>query len=143
MNGKDCTLMGTSDSSVYFKVKYDCDNLPLQDTMTSRSVSHDTFSVGYYNMPGGDIGNKECKKGIMVVYITYEDGTIASRTITEDVFNGKKAGDEILIASDIKKPCKIEVAICFELVMWAPGFLGISDDYWVNYRINETLNFKN
>lgn len=132
----------STDASVLFKVTYDCDNLPLQDNMTMRYVEDDSYSVGFYNMPGGDIGNRTPHKGMIVTNITYEDGSIAVRTIDVDVFNGKKAGDEILIISGINKSCKIDIAICVEFGMWAPGFLGISGQYWMNYRINQVINFK-
>lgn len=135
-------IVGVNDASVYFKVTYDCDNLPLQDNMTSRYVSDDTFSTGFYNMPGGAMENKQVKRGLLVAYVTYEDGSDATRIVKNDIFNGKKAGDLVLIVDGLKKACTVQLAICFELTMWAPGFLGISDDYWMNYRINQTFIFK-
>lgn len=136
------SLVGTNDASIYFRVTYDCDNLPLQDNMTSRLVNNDSFSNGFYDLPGGDIGNRQVKKGLLVVYISYDDGSVSTRIIQSNIFDGKKANDEILIADGIKKPCKVEIAICFEFTMWAPGFCGIVDDYWMDYRINKTVEFK-
>ena len=141
-NQNNFELNQKSDASIYFRVTYDCGNLPLQDSMTSRYISDDPYSTPFYKMPGGDIGNRTVHRGLLVVYITYQDGTIAKRTISSDIFKNKKAGDEILIASGINKPCKVEIAICLEFQMWAPGKFGISDDYFMNYRINQTLNFK-
>ena len=135
------SLVGLNKADIYFRLAYDCDNLPRQDTMTARIVSNDGYNGKFYNMPGGDIGNRTVNRGLLVAYITYEDGTPSERVIVSDFFNGAKAFDELLIVGNITKPCKIEIAICIEFVMWAPGFLGISDDYWMNYRINKTLIF--
>lgn len=136
------SLSDQNSAGILFKVVHDCDNLPLQDSMTARYIEDDDYNASFYNMPGGNIGTQIVHKGLMVAYITYEDGSESIRRINTDIFNGKKSGDEILIVNDINKTCKIEIAICFEIGMWAPGFLGISGQYWVNYRINKTINFK-
>lgn len=140
--GESYSLRGANEASIYLKLVNDYDNLPRGESNTSRYVCTDSYDGKLYKIPGGDIGKVKVGYGLLIVYITYEDGTSDVRYFENDIFEGKKAGEEILIASGIKKACKIEVIICFELGSWAPGFLGISGYYETNYRINETFNFK-
>ena len=123
---------------IKFRLNYDPANLPLQDTMTARSVNAEGKISGFYNLPF-DVGEREVGKGMLVALVTYEDGSPEKKICIPDVFNGKKSGDEIEICLDISKPCTVDIAICYEFVMWAPGLLGIVDDYWRDWRINQTF----
>lgn len=132
--------LASEKSAVKFRLNYDPSNLPLQDTMTSRKVNSEGKLSGFYNLPF-DVGEREVGMGMMVVKITYKDGSPDKKICVTDVFNGKKSGDEIDIALDIDKPCSVEISFCYEFVMWAPGLLGIVDDYWRDWRINQTFVF--
>lgn len=133
-------LIAGMPSELAFRVEYDTDNLPLQDNMTYRAVSSDTKQAGFYQLPW-NVGERDVKEGMIVALIEYEDGAPSDRVCLTDAFKDLKSGESVTIFSDIKKPCTITVAICYELVQWAPGFLGISDDYWTNWRINATFKF--
>ena len=127
--------------SIGFKVNYDTDNLPVQDNMKSRSINDfksTKYFDEYYDMPW-DIGKIDTGKGLLVALITYDDGT-QEKILLENVFENKKADDIIIIKEGIISQCSIEIAIVYELVMWAPGLLGIDDDYWMQWRINDFIN---
>lgn len=134
-------LSKTNNAGIYFRVTDDCDNLPLQGNLICRCINDDTYSNGFYNMPGGDIGNHTVHKGLLVAYITYEDGTPADRIIISDFFSNKKAGDEIIIDADIMKPCKIEIAILIEIQAEIPPFRNVRLPFNTNFRINQTFIF--
>lgn len=87
------------------------------------------------------MGERDVRKGMIVVLIEYEDQTPSDKICITNAFDNVKGGGKIAIASSIVKPCKVSIAICYELVQWAPGFLGIVDDYWMNWRINQTFYF--
>lgn len=78
---------------------------------------------------------------MIVALVEYNDGTPSDKICITNAFDGCKSGGLVTIAGNINKPCKVTIAICYELVMWAPGFLGIVDDYWMNWRINQTFYF--
>lgn len=127
-------------ADVSFRLEYDADNLPIQDNMTARYVSIDTKQSGFYKLPW-NVGERDVRKGMIVVLIEYEDQTPSDKICITNAFDNVKGGGKIAIASSIVKPCKVSIAICYELVQWAPGFLGIVDDYWMNWRINQTFYF--
>lgn len=135
----DFLLVQDNTIKVSFRLEYDANNLPLQDTMTSRYVSNDSKQSGFYKLPW-DVGERTVGRGMIVALVSYYDDTPSERICITDAFNGKKAGQQINIASNIDKPCSISIAICYELEMWAPGFLGISDNYWMNWRINQSFD---
>ena len=129
-------------SSLAFMLDYPSDNFPIRATMTSRSISDDTAnSLNLYKMPC-EVGNRTVNKGLLVAYVEYYDGSPSERIIINNFFADKKAHEKIGIIEEIKKPCKVTISICFEFEMWAPSrFLGIIDNYWMNYRINQTFDF--
>lgn len=129
------------ESSLSFMLDYPSDNFPIRDTMTSRCISDDTAnSQNLYNMPC-DVGNLTIRKGLLAAYVEYYDGSPAERIVISNFFSGKRAREEIRIIEKIQKPCTVTLSICFEFVMWAPNWIGIVDDYWMNYRINQTFRF--
>ena len=136
-NSNEYSLSGDS-VNISFRMTYDSSSLPLQDNMTSRAVEDDSNTGPFYDLPY-DIGNRKVGYGLIVVLVTYEDGSPSERICIENAFKDKKAGELIDIVT-ISKPCTIDIAILYELVMWAPGFLGIHDDYWMNWRINQKIN---
>lgn len=129
-------------SSLAFMLDYPSDNFPIRATMTSRSISDDTAnSQNLYKMPC-DVGNRTVNKGLLVAYVEYYDGSPSERIVINNFFAGKKAHEKIEIIEEIKKPCKVTISICFEFEMWAPSrWFGIIDNYWMNYRINQTFDF--
>ena len=106
--------------------------------MKSRYVNSDEKQSGFYNLPW-EVGERKVGKGMIVALVEYNDGSPSDKIIITNAFDGIKRGEEVVIANNIMKPCKISIAICYELVQWAPGFLGIVDDYWTNWRINQTF----
>ena len=125
---------------ISFRLEYDTDHLPLQDTMTSRSVSNDNKQSGFYKLPW-NVGERNVGRGMIVVLVEYDDGTPSQKICTVNALGGKGPGELVSIVT-VDKPCTVTIAICYELVQWAPGFLGISDDYWTNWRINQTFRFR-
>lgn len=134
------SLVRNSNAGLFFRLEYDTNNLPIQDNMTSRYVSVDTKQSGFYKLPW-NVGERDIQKGMIVVLVEYEDGTPSEKICITNAFDNLKGGEKISIAKSIMKPCKVSIAICYELVQWAPGFLGIVDDYWMNWRINQTFYF--
>jgi len=132
-------IVGSSPIDISFRMKYDADNLPLQDNMTSRSVSSDGKYSNFYKMPWA-IGERTVGKGMFVVLVEYTDCSPSKQICLTDALNGAKGGDYISVVEGVSKKCTITIALCYELTMWAPGFLGISDDYWMNWRINQTIS---
>lgn len=124
--------------SIGFRLEYDAYNLPVQDTMTSRYVSNDTKQSNFYKMPW-NIGERTVGRGMIVALVRYTDGTPSDKICITNAFDGKSSGTIINIVSGITKSCTVEIAVCYELEMWAPGFLGISDNYWMNWRINQDI----
>lgn len=124
--------------NISFRLQYDSDALPTQDNMTSRYLSIDQKQSGFYKLPW-EVGERNVKKGMIVILVEYQDGTPSDKICITNAFDGKKGGEMISIAENLNKPCKVSIAICYELVQWAPGFLGIVDDYWMNWRINQTF----
>lgn len=137
VDSNEFSLSGDS-VNISFRMTYDASSLPLQDNMTSRAVADDTYTGPFEALPY-NIGNRKVGYGLIVVLITYEDGSPADRICIDNAFKGKKAGELVDIVT-VSKPCTIDIAILYELVMWAPGFWGISDDYWMNWRINQQIN---
>ncbi len=135
----DDYLITQSEASLYFKMNYDASSLPLQSNMTSRYICNDSYSGELYNMPY-DVGSQSVGYGILVVKISYDDGT--QETICKKDFLKDAEAEEKLFICNISKPCTISIALCYELEMWAPGFLGISDNYWMNWKINQTFRFE-
>lgn len=128
--------------NIDFRLEYDADNLPIQDNMKSRCVSNDSKQSGFYDLPW-NVGERQVGRGMIVALVSYNDGTPSDKICITDAFNNKKAGEKISIVKDLKKPCEIEIAICYELEMWAPGFLDIVDNYWMNWRINQGFQVVN
>lgn len=141
-NGSVFGIVPNNSIDIDFRLEYDADNLPIQDNMTSRYVSNDTKQSGFYDMPW-NIGERTVGRGMIVALVSYKDGSPSDKICITDAFNNKKAGAEISIVKDLKKPCDIEIVICYELEMWAPGFLGIVDNYWMNWRINQEFKIIN
>lgn len=133
---KTVSLVQDNTISLGFRLEYDPSNLPLQDNMTDRYICKDGRFSNLYKMPWA-VGEREVGYGILVALITYEDGTPSEKIYLENVFKDKKQGDIINIKSGIDKPCTVTISILYEVEMWAPGFLGIVDNYWMNWRINE------
>ena len=133
--------LGEGESIISFRVEYDTTALPLQDNMTSRAVSDDSDCGPFYSMPY-NIGEKKVGYGLIVVLIAYKDGSPSEKICITDAFKERQPGELINIAT-ISKPCTIDIAVVYELVMWAPGALGISDDYWMNWRINQQIKIEN
>ncbi|MDR3262996.1 MAG: hypothetical protein LBT30_01635 [Clostridiales bacterium] len=133
------TLINGYSMSIAFRLGYDAGNLPLQHTMTSRYINSDGKSSNFYNMPW-TIGERTVGYGMLVALVHYNDGTPDDRICVTDFFKNKKAGDFIYIKENVTKECTVTIAIVYEVTMWAPGFLGISDDYWMNWRINQSFN---
>lgn len=88
-----------------------------------------------------NVGMLTIHKGLLTAYVEYYDGSPAERIVLSNFFSGKSAREEIEIIEKIEKPCTATLSICFEFVMWAPNWIGIVDDYWMNYRINQTFRF--
>lgn len=124
--------------SIGFRLEYDAYNLPLQDTMTSRYVSNDTKQSNFYKMPW-NIGERTVGRGMIVALVSYFDGAPSDKICITNAFDGKSSGTVVNIVSGITKSCTVKIAVCYELEMWAPGFLGISDNYWMNWRINQDI----
>ncbi len=142
VNEKDTySLINNIQANVSFRLEYDSNNLPTQDNMTSRYVSSDQKQSGFYNLPW-NVGERDIQKGMIVVLIEYYDGTPSDKKCITNAFDNIKGGTSITIVNNINKPCKISIAICYELEQWAPGFLGIVDNYWMNWRINQTFYFR-
>ncbi len=88
-----------------------------------------------------NVGMLTIHKGLLAAYVEYYDGSPAERIVISNFFAGKSAREKIRIIEKIEKPCTVTLSICFEFVMWAPNWIGIVDDYWMNYRINQTFKF--
>lgn len=139
--GKDTyNLIKNFNVELSFRLDYDSNNLPTQDNMVSRYVSIDTKQSGFYNLPW-NVGERDVQKGMIVALVEYYDGSPSDKICITNAFDNIKGGSKVVIANEINKPCKVTIAICYELVQWAPGFLGIVDDYWMNWRINQTVYF--
>lgn len=138
-SGSDYLLTQSSGAGLYFQMNYAASSLPVQDTMSSRYISNDSYNGKLYNMPY-DVENQHVGYGLLVVKIVYDDGT--QETICKKDFLKDAVAGEKLFICNILKPCTISIALCYELEMWAPGFLGISDNYWMNWKINQEFKFE-
>lgn len=140
VNGDNLGLVNGYDSSISFKLSYNTKNLPIAGNCTSTYISDDSNSYLYYNLPY-NIGNQKTGYGLIVATVTYKDGTPQHKVLITDAFKDKNIDDGILIidGSRLKKDCTVDISIVYELHHWAPGFLGISDDFWSNWRINKTF----
>lgn len=133
----------TSGTDLYFHMNYDAAALPTQnqDNMTARYICNDSYSGTLYNMPF-DVGSQSVGYGLLVVKIVYYDGTEETHICKKDFLKEAKADEKLFICT-VTKPCTVSIALCYEVEMWGPGsFLPISDNYWMNWKIIQKLEFE-
>ena len=138
-SGNNYLLTKSDGANLYFQMNYASGKLPIQDNMSSRYISNDNYYGTLYNMPY-DVGTQSVGYGILVVKITYADGT-QETILRHDFLKDKQAGEKLFICN-VNGPCTVSIAICYEVEMWAPGILGISDNYWMNWKIIQEVKFE-
>ena len=139
-NNSHLEIISGYNSSIAFVLGYNTTNLPTAGACTQCNISDDALSNNFFNLPY-NIGNQKVGYGLIIATVTYTDGTPQHRVLITNAFKNKKMAESITIIDSVylQKDCTVNIAILYELQHWAPGFLGISDDYWTNWRINKTF----
>ena len=143
IDGNNIEIADGYNAKLSFVMNYDFNKLPLAGDMTDARISNDNYANNYYNMPYNVDGIKT-GYGIAVIEVVYKDGSSSYKKCITNLFSNKMKGQSILLLDNtvLNKDCEVKVTIVYEIQHWAPGFMGISGDYFTNWRIDLKLNFE-
>ncbi len=139
VSGNTLKMKKGATSSINFFINYDTTNLPIAGNVEKSFIFDDYTEKTLYNLPY-NVGAKQVGYGLIVATVDYNDGSPQRKILLEDAFKEKGAESVLTIIDSnlFTQNCTVNISVLYEIKTWGPSSLK-SDDFWTNWRINQTF----